>query len=216
MTNKVLQQSRQSRKASFRGFTLTEVLAVVLIIAVLTAIAYPLYTKAVSKSRAVEAINLLEMVRAKQIAQYARTRSYYDDFGKMGQLTNNPSKESVEGATKRVGDYTLALNNVQSCMSATYKKGGTEFTFSTSYDNAGMGCTGDICTSFGNVIGDAKEVCNCGDRACSNGFSLNEDTCECECLLGCSNSTSCWSSYGETGKTRTCSSGCGTQTSSAS
>ncbi|MDR0734252.1 MAG: prepilin-type N-terminal cleavage/methylation domain-containing protein, partial [Elusimicrobiota bacterium] len=143
-----------------KGFTLTEILVVVLIIAVLTAIVYPLYSKAVAKSRAIEAVNLLEMVRAKQIQNFVRNGKYYDDFSKMGQLTTNELKESASGASMRVGDYTLALNNEQSCMSATYKKGGTEFTFSISYDNAGLGCTGDICTSFGNVIGDAKEVCN--------------------------------------------------------
>ena len=45
------------------GFTLTEVLVVVLVISVLAAMAYPIYTKSATKSRAVEAINLLEMVR---------------------------------------------------------------------------------------------------------------------------------------------------------
>ncbi|MDR0734770.1 MAG: prepilin-type N-terminal cleavage/methylation domain-containing protein, partial [Elusimicrobiota bacterium] len=193
MTNRENQQCTGSKKHSVRGFTLTEVLVVVLVIAVLTAIAYPLYTKAVSKSRAIEAVNLLEMVRAKQIAQYARTRSYYDDFSAMGQLTTNPAKETATGATKKVGDYTLALNNVKSCMSATYEKGGTEFTFSTSYDNSGLGCSGNICESFGNVIGKADEVCNCGDKTCSNGYTLNEDTCECKCLLGCESDGKCTS-----------------------
>ncbi|MDR0734138.1 MAG: prepilin-type N-terminal cleavage/methylation domain-containing protein, partial [Elusimicrobiota bacterium] len=203
-------------KASALGFTLAEVLVVVLVIAVLTAIAYPMYTRAITKSRAIEAINLLEMVRAKQIQNYARTRSYYNDFGKMGQLTTNKAKEQPDGATMRVGDYTLVLNNVKSCMSATYKKRSTEFTFSTSYDNAGLGCSGDICESFGNVIGKADEVCNCGDKTCSNGYTLNDDTCACGCEKACNVGGSCYDKYGEAGKTRTCSSGCGTERSYAS
>ena len=76
-----------------RGFTLTEILVVVMIISVLTAIAYPLYTKAATKSRAIEAINLLEMVRNKQLQKFAKDKSYYSSFTNMGQLTVNKNKE---------------------------------------------------------------------------------------------------------------------------
>jgi prepilin-type N-terminal cleavage/methylation domain-containing protein len=141
------------------GFTLTEVLVVVLIIAVLAAIAYPFYSKAINKSRAVEAVNLLEIVRAKQIEHYARTGVYYENFNNMGQLTTKPLNQA-SGASMSVGDYTLKLDKDKKCMSVTYKKGGTEFKFSTSYADAVLGCTGDICSSFGNVVGSAEDVCN--------------------------------------------------------
>lgn len=176
------------------GFTLTEILVVVLIIAILAAVVYPLYTKAVTKSRAVEAINLLEMVRNKQIQKYARDSQYFTGFSNMGQLTNNINAEGkIDGDLQlKINDYTLSLNNETKCMSANYNKGASNFTFSTSYENAGLGCSGSICTSFGNIVGDAKSVCNCGDKSCSNGFSLNDNTCNCDCLLACSQNGHCY------------------------
>ena len=155
------------------GFTLTEMLVVVMVVSVLAAIAYPLYTKAATKSRAIEAINLLEMVRNKQLQKFARDKSYYSSFANMGQLTSNKSKEVIEGQVLKVRDYTLSLNNVHSCMKARYNKGNTDFTFSSSYEYTGLGCTGDICTSFGDIIGTAQDVCNCGSKACNGGYTLN-------------------------------------------
>jgi hypothetical protein len=62
----------------------------------------------------------------------------------------------------KVRHYTGLLTIMKS-MSATYKKRGTElFNFSASYENTELGCDASICTSFGNVIYNAKEICNCG------------------------------------------------------
>ncbi|MDR0645837.1 MAG: prepilin-type N-terminal cleavage/methylation domain-containing protein [Elusimicrobiota bacterium] len=181
------ERERKSGKNK-EGFTLTEILVVVLIAAVMAAIAYPMYTKSIMKARAVEAVNLLEIVKTKQASRYIVSRRYYASFENMGQLTQNKSKEKVNAAEPdkmEIGDYTLTLNNAQNCIRATYKKSGKDlFTFSSSYDDSGLGCSGDICRSFGNVIGEAKEVCNCGNKTCNNGYILNEDTCECYCKAG--------------------------------
>jgi len=198
-----------------KGFTLTEMLVVVLIISVLAAIAYPLYTKTITKSRAVEAINLLEMVRNKQLVKFAKDREYYKEFSKMGQLTSDKDQEIINEQQLKIKDYTLSLNNLKSCMTAKYEKGNNTFTFSSSYETTGLGCTGNICSSFGNIVGGATDVCNCGSKSCNSGYTLNNDTCSCECLLGCQSGSTCYAPYGG-GSTRACSSGCGTQTSSSS
>jgi Tfp pilus assembly protein PilE len=180
------------------GFTLTEILVIVLIIAVLTAIAYPLYTRTINKSRVVEAVNLFEIVRTKQIANYARNGTYYENFEDMGQLTNNKEAEKVDESDKnilRVKDYEIELNTAQECLTAKYEKGGVFFEISASYSKAGLGCSDNdsgLCTSFGNVVGTAKEVCSCGDKSCTGGFTLNGDTCACECAPGlCNKGTTC-------------------------
>ena len=70
------------KSKSRKGFTLSEMLVVVMVISVLAAIAYPIYTKAATKSRAIEAINLLEMVRNKQQQKYA-AHEYLFSFRKI-------------------------------------------------------------------------------------------------------------------------------------
>ncbi len=141
------------------GFTLTEVLVVVLVISVLASIAYPMYTKSVTKSRAVEAINLLEMVRNKQLQRFAKDGHYSASFEGIGQITSDKGKEVADGNSLKVKNYTLTLDNDNACASATYEKGSVSFTFSTGYNRSGLGCTGDICSSFSNVVGAAGDVC---------------------------------------------------------
>ncbi len=181
----------KNTKKSKKGFTLTEVLVVVLIIGVISAIAYPVYTKSINKSRAVEAINLLEMVRNKQIANFARRGEYLPTFKDMGQLTSNAEAEiKTEGdAILTVnGKYELAMNNATNCMSAAYipaKGKPATFTFSSSYEQSGLGCDGDICKTFGNIVGSSSSVCNCGTKTCSSPYVQNAKTCVCDCPLAC-------------------------------
>ena len=137
-----------------------EVLVVVLIIAVLSAIAYPMYTKSITKSKAVEAINLLSMVRNKQLQNFAKKGEYFADFSSVGKLTSDSASEVRNGGSVTVKQYyTVSLNPDKNCVSATYDKGNIKFSFSSSYENAGLGCSGDICASFGNIVGSAESVC---------------------------------------------------------
>ncbi len=206
----------KNTKKSKKGFTLTEVLVVVLIIGVISAIAYPVYTKSINKSRAVEAINLLEMVRNKQIANYARKGEYLPTFSNIGQLTSNADAEvKTEGdAILTVnGKYELAINSATNCMSAAYipaKGKPATFTFSSSYEDAGLGCDGDVCKTFGNIVGSSSSVCNCGDKSCSSPYNLNSKTCNCDCPLACSDG-GCHDKNPARTETRACGNG-GTQT----
>lgn len=196
-------------KIANKGFTLAEVLVVVLIISVLAAIVYPMYTKSITRSRAVEAINLLEMVRNRQLQKFARDNQYYTDMSKISQLTSNSADTVVDGNTIKIKDYTLSLDSDKNCMRAEYKKGSTEFTFSASYDKSGLGCTGAICSSFGSITSTADEVCGC-NISCPAGFTRDSASCSCTCSA-CNKDGQCVPPYLDKPSSESCGSG-GTRT----
>lgn len=59
-----------------KGFTLIELLVVVLIIGILSSVAFPQYTKAVEKSRAMQAVIVVRSVRDAQEVYYMANGSY--------------------------------------------------------------------------------------------------------------------------------------------
>ena len=204
-----------------KGFTLMEVLVTVIIIGVLAAIAYPIFSKSIAKARAAEAVNLLEIVKSKQIQNFATEREYIVNLADFKRLTTG--KEDL--ASGVVNDsYYVSLNNEKACATVAYKKGDKEiFSFSTGYETPGLGCTGSVCDSFGDVIGTAESVCDIAlpekpeDTPCTacpgpqptcpsgqtGGYSCNLNTCSWE---GFCSPISGWCD----GQTRACSNPQGT------
>ena len=181
-----------------KAFTLVEFMVAALIIAVLVAIATPIFRKTILKARAAEAINLLTQVRTKQYQNYARKKAYFVDFGDMaGKLTNSDEIRDSENSSKLIiGDYEVELVGDSDCAIAHYKPDGAteaQFSFSVSYLKNGLGCDGSICQTFGDVIGGVDDVCaglEQADYSCPNNFDpttcsfpkvLSIDGCSCVC-----------------------------------
>ena len=61
-----------------RGFTLLEMLMVVVVLAVLIAIAVPMYYRSVEQARSVEAVNNLDSIRQAQLLHQAATGAFVD------------------------------------------------------------------------------------------------------------------------------------------
>ncbi len=77
-----------------RGFTLIEVLVVVVILGIITAMAYPSYQKQIRKSRRAEAKQALSDVAARQEQYYISNKRYTTTATQLG-LTASPT--SING-----------------------------------------------------------------------------------------------------------------------
>ena len=211
-----------SKKDVQKGFTLMELLVVVLILTVLVAIALPAYRKSVLKAHATESLNLLRAVRSKQVLNYSKTKQFFTSFenmpgGKLTQKEESYSEDSQNILT--IGNYDVELSLDKQCALSHYKPNGeTKFSLSISYLREGFGCTGDICNQLPDIIGDAEEVCvnpyygtvqtdnydfSCPDTnfdptSCSFPKVLSLDGCSCVCVNGIESSCSAIQTFNAT------------------
>ncbi len=153
-----------------KGFTLIELLVVVLIIGILASVALPQYTKAVEKSRATEAIQLLgNLATAEQIYQMT-TGSYTNDLTLLDiQL---PGVSSTTTAT------TLSKN-----FRITVTGSGTTFTANAvRVNSAGSATTGENAYAIMvnlNASGNMTRWCNASAAtSVPSSFSTSSKICK--------------------------------------
>ncbi|MBQ2313078.1 MAG: prepilin-type N-terminal cleavage/methylation domain-containing protein [Elusimicrobiaceae bacterium] len=138
-----------------KGFTLMEVMAVVVIIAVLAGVAYPVYTKATIKGRIAEAFALSEIVREAQQRRLALNLTYFDSFTtsdvqgetRLIKATN----ATVSNGVLKKGSYIVKISDVtganpvdNGCIIVKYLKGTDEssaiFTIYTHVEDSRIWC----------------------------------------------------------------------------
>ncbi len=159
-----------------KGFSLVEVMVVVVIVAILAAVSIPFYQRSILRSHAAEVNNLLTMVRTRQSKKFAQDKQFATLFTDplLKKIALGPDDyEENTGATKTVNsDYVLRLRTNEAkdlgCVTGTYSPGGEDkFTFAISYTQSGLGCTDapdssySVCKSFGDtVVGSVDDVCS--------------------------------------------------------
>lgn len=143
---------------SRRGFTLSEVLVVVVMIAIMAAVATPLYTKSIKRSRASDALSVLALASAKQEA-------YFIEHGRPAQKFQELAVP-VQGLT---GDTSVALDNFTyqmqgNCFAAA--RPADNYTLYKNYITKKESCSGAGCSVLEGLIpSDVEGVCSEGDSS---------------------------------------------------
>ena len=96
-----------------RGFTLMEILVVLIILGVLAGLAIPVYITQVERTRAAEGIQMLEATRGSMLRFFAANGTYVGAVitaaGVAGTTVDfNPNVESATGGQLPLFSYTLA------------------------------------------------------------------------------------------------------------
>ncbi|MCM8801489.1 MAG: prepilin-type N-terminal cleavage/methylation domain-containing protein [Candidatus Omnitrophica bacterium] len=82
-----------------KGFTLLELIVVIIVLGVIMSIALPQYFKVVERSRTSEAVNVLGILRAAQVRYYAQNSAFTNDINDLDVDVTTPTY------------YDIALNN---------------------------------------------------------------------------------------------------------
>ncbi|MFK2900421.1 type IV pilin protein [Dyella jejuensis] len=107
---------QKNRWPDARGFTLIELMVVVAIIAILTAIALPIYQQQVMRSRRTAAKSALFDVASREERYYSTTNNYATEFSTLGYSTVTNNTLSVPGNGQNF--YTIQFSPASS--SSTY------------------------------------------------------------------------------------------------
>ena len=143
------------KNALKRGFTLVELLVVVLIIGILSSVALPQYTKAVKKAKGVQVITSASaLARAVNMAylEDGNYRRRYHSYA--GSFVNEPSDFDIDIPQLKIKGENWGLlaygNGGRSCDVYAWKGGGNVGLTYYLYDGkiSYVSCSGSECSSY--------------------------------------------------------------------
>lgn len=135
-----------------KGFTLLELIVVIIVLGVIMAIALPQYFKVVERGRTAEAVNVLGVLRAAQIRYYAQNSRFTNTLANLDVDVTTPTYYNISLQTPAYAEdvviATLGRNNVR--VPAGYAGYSLRI-----YVNGYIDCIGNdtACTQLGYPLG---------------------------------------------------------------
>lgn len=145
-----------------KGFTLIELMVVVLIIGILAAVALPQYDRAIKRSRTAEALVMLKSISNAQQMYVTTFKKCADEMKKLD--VNIPQENISADSGDGKWHFSIPAQNGKDCSaSATNSKHfpGLTLTLTVYYSPYKMcwSCTGDECTDFLTLSGLKGQTC---------------------------------------------------------
>lgn len=117
---------RSSKRGNSRGFTLIEILIVVIIIAVLAGLAVPMFQGMVERSRRAEALQYLASTRAALTRYFAENNTYVDaTLDNIGFNPNQPGGGQTNHFDYVISNVTVDTFTITATRNAAAKGDGT-------------------------------------------------------------------------------------------
>ncbi|WP_424245048.1 prepilin-type N-terminal cleavage/methylation domain-containing protein [Elusimicrobium posterum] len=97
-----------------KGFTLIELMVVVLIIAILASVSLPAYSRSVEKARATEALILTKAIEDSMVTAYMRTQNFPS-----GTASNVLSRIGIDGVPEETKNFKIEITTAGDGESST-------------------------------------------------------------------------------------------------
>lgn len=149
-------------KPDKKGFTLTELLIVVLVMGILAAIATPLYLRTIKKSRASDALNVLTAAAERQESYFINNGKYAAGFTELGApIKGLEGDNTTTTSGVKVGNFKYQMSD--SCVSAVSLAGNPssdedDYVIYKNFVTQQEGCVGKGCEVLEGVIDHVSSV----------------------------------------------------------